>query len=154
MGLYMKDGINKNVPRFLNRMLGMRLEVQDLLFTYFTSMLDAMVKVAKSVRLPSRDRSSLQLYGVADLVSLLGRAFTLTEAAAQLSAIRVEVEQRLADHVKVVFFLIFYGCSTGVGYNREYIPGCLIDMVPEELVHAVHQGQRRVFFAVDFPQMH
>jgi hypothetical protein len=35
-----------HVPKFLNRLLGMPLRHQDLLFSYFTSIMDSLIKKA------------------------------------------------------------------------------------------------------------
>lgn len=45
VGLLPKDG--KNVSKFLNRILGMRLEVQNALFQYYSDTMDELIRQAK-----------------------------------------------------------------------------------------------------------
>lgn len=40
--------MSSKVPTWLNRVLAMTLEDQDLIFTYFTNTLDAVIRAAKS----------------------------------------------------------------------------------------------------------
>lgn len=40
--------MGRDIPRFLNRLLGMQLDDQKLLFDYFASTLDAVTRRAKS----------------------------------------------------------------------------------------------------------
>lgn len=44
-----KEELQRDVARFLNRLLGMHLPMQEVLFTYFTRMMDAMIAIAKAV---------------------------------------------------------------------------------------------------------
>ena len=45
-----KKGFGKSVPRFLNRLLGMRVGVQNAVFSYYCAVLSGAV-----ARLPSRN---------------------------------------------------------------------------------------------------